>query len=1050
MKENNSNDRSLIALFAQHKVAATLLMVLVLFSGGWALLTMNTQFFPAFGLNVVTIRVSWPGASPIDVERVITNPIEDSLSALTNVKKSASLSSRGLSYISLQFKQGINMSVALSEVKNQVDQVRNLPQDALKPSISSLPLFERVAQVVITANDDVAALRYYAHQFKRQLIDRGIARIGLKGLPKQEIDIAMTPIQLAALKQSLIQLGNKIKARSQRFSAGVVGKASGGRQLRTDEQRRSVKDFASLPIATGDSTLLMPLMHLAHISWRHSANPKLAFYKGKPAINLVLYRSQKENALTSAKMLHRWRTELQQVLPKGMQVHVYEEFWQLIQERIHVLLKNGAGGLLLIFALLYLFLNTRSAFWVAMGIPISLAAALFVLKIMGGTINMISLFALIMSLGIIVDDTIVVAEQAISEFHAGASPLEAVIVGAKKMTIPVLASSLTTVAAFSPLLLLGGIYGAILVVIPRIIICVIVASLVECFFILPYHFKGGLQSMGANTGNRFQVAFTCWFEQLRFVHFRRLVELAIRNYWVTLSIGVAGFIVVMGLLTQGYVGFRFFPSPPSRSIYAEAVFVAGSSTQSMMKELVRMEQAAWKTNRLLKQRYGNVLKHVVMFTHDASNRSRSMLVQSKLRKGSLALELTSPADRDVTNQEFVKRWRSQLQLSSNVESLTISAVRAGPPGFDIDIGLSGVRAVLLKKAAVALKDKLRGIRGVSDIVDNLPYAQTEYLFALLPSAKSFGLTTREVARQLQAAYTGYLIQLFHQDKDEIEVRVRLDKTSRYQLGALERLPIVTPGGHVVPLNAVVTLQTKKSFDVLHHVDRQLTVNVTAEVDPAVANSNTILTDLKSGFLNNLKQRFGVRYAMKGVSRDQDKTLTEMKYYVVLALALIYVVLAWVSGSYSWPLFVMLAIPLGLEGAVIGHLLLGRDLTLLSLFGFFALTGIVINDSIILLLRYKELLAAEMTSTVAIVEASCQRFRAVVLTSLSTIAGLLPLLFERSLQAQFLIPMAISISFGLAFSTLLILIIIPAAIVAYESLKSAWLGRLMFRSSQVKE
>ena len=1024
----------LISLFAKHKVAATLLMSLIFIAGAWSLLTLNTQFLPSFGLNVVTVRVSWPGASPVDVERAITNPIEDSLSALTNVEKSASLSSRGLSYISLQFKQGIKMSVALSEVKNQVDLVRNLPQASLKPAVATVPLFERVAQVVITADDDVSSLRYYAHEFKRQLIDKGIARIGLKGLPKQEIDIALSPLKLATLRQSLMQIGEQVKARSQRASAGLIGQATGGRQLRADEEKRSPESFGSLPITTGDSSLLMPLLHVANLSWQPALNPKLAFYKGKPAINLILYRTQNENALESAKVLHEWKTALQSTLPEGMQVHVYEEFWQLILERIQVLVKNGVGGLLLIFALLYLFLNTRAAFWVAMGIPISLAAALFMLKLSGGTINMISLFALIMSLGIIVDDTIVVAEQAISEFQAGASPTEAVILGAKKMLTPVLASSVTTIAAFSPLLFLGGIYGAVLVSIPRIIICVIFASLVECFFILPYHFKGGLQSVATLGGNRLQLTFQQKFKSLQYVHFRRAVSWAIHHYGVTLSLALTSLIVTMGLVSHGYVGFRFFPSPPSRSIYAEVSFMSGISTDSMKQEMQQIERAAWQTNDALKAKHGSILKHIVMFTHDVANRSRSMLVQSKLRKAALGLELTSPADRDITNQQFVKLWRSRLKLSSAVESVSITAVRAGPPGFDIDVALSGREPRVLKQAAEALKDKLATINGVADIVDTLPYAQTEILFSLRPEAKAMGLTTKSVAQQLYSSYTGHLVQLHNENQDEIEVRLRLDKNSRIHLGHLEHVPIVTPQGDTVPLTSVATLVKERSFDSLQHIDRQLSVNVTAEVDPVLANANQIIAMLKQTELPLLSQQFGVKFSFKGVSRDQEKTISQMKYLVLIALAMIYIVLAWVSSSYAWPLFVMLAIPFGLEGAILGHVLLGRDVTLLSLFGFFGLTGIVINDSIILMLRYKEVLSEGLSVRNAVIEASCQRFRAVVLTSLSTIAGLMPLLFERSLQAQFLIPMAISICFGLAVSTILILIVIPSAIVGFDRLQ----------------
>ncbi len=1021
----------LIARFVQHRVAATVLMILVFFFGLWALMSLNTQFLPSFSLNIVNVRVAWPGASPQDVERALTLPLEEQLNNLDDVRNMTSVSSLGLSYVVIKFKQGVNMSDALAQVRNQVALVRNLPAQAERPIINRTPVYHPVARLVLTAPDNLSALRHYASELKRELIRRGVAKVNVEGLPDQRINIHLRPEEIRYLKKTLSQLGRDVNVGSEDVSAGIVGRMTGGRQLRAKEQRRDSRSFAQLPLFSGDTNLMMQLLHTASVTPGYGDYPELVYYQGKPAVSMQLLRSENQSVIASAKTLYRFLEEVKPTLPKGMQLHIYNELWRLVQGRIHILLKNGLGGLLLIFGLLFFFLNRRASIWVAMGIPIALSAALFALKLMGGTINMISLFALIMSLGIIVDDTIVVAEQSITEYQNGKSPTQAVIDGAQRMVVPIFTASLTTVAAFLPLLLLGGLFGKVLIAIPQVIICVILASLVECFLILPMHLKGALaRSNGQGRGIRVS-ATQRWFEKVRMEYFRRFVKVAIHRYGVTLAIGFASFMLAMGVLAGGHINFNFFPSPPGQIINADVVFSSGTSLEKIKQQLQRVEQAAWAVDKQNKAQYGDVVKQVIVFTHKGTSRYEQ---RNRNRLGSVVIELSLPESREMTNKQFEREWKRQVALMPEVEEFRVKAPRGGPPGSDIDIGLSGDDPAVLKSAANELKQILSEYPGVYNISDNLPYAQAELVFSLLPQAKALGLTVAEVGRQLYSAYTGRLVELFTQDQDEVEVRIRLDPASRGSLASLENLPIVTAQGETLPLRSVVKLSSEQSFNSLKHLDGRLTVNVQAEVDPALSSAGKVLRSVNKTVLPQVLQRYGITSSQKGRTRDQRETLTQMRNAVFLSLGLIYLILAWVSSSYIWPLFVMLAIPLGLEGAIFGHLVMGRDLTLLSLFGFFGLTGIVINDSIILLFRYKELVEEGMARIEAVIEASCQRFRAVVLTSLTTIAGLIPLLFEQSRQAQFLIPMAISICFGLAFATALILIVIPAAIVAVESLR----------------
>ena len=646
---------------------------------------------------------------------------------------------------------------------------------------------------------------------------------------------------------------------------------------------------------------------------------------------------------------------------------------------------------------------------------------------------MISLFAMIMSLGIIVDDTIVVAEQAVTEYDSGKPALEAVIVGAKKMFVPIIASSLTTVAAFLPLMLLSGIFGEVLIAIPRVVICVIFASLVECFLILPMHLRFGLRGIKQHKPMKIVSALQGWFDRLRFTHFKRLVTATVNHSWTTLSICLASFILMLGVLIGGYINFNFFPTPSGRVVDVNVNFMSGISTKAMVHQLNQIDKTVHSLGKDLRQKYGDVINASVVFAHKNTERREQT---TNFRTGSLIIDLIPPEERAITNKMFIAQLQKRIKLYPGVESMTVSAPRQGPPGTDIDISLLGNNPNTLKVAAEELKRKLSTYTGVSNVTDNMPYAQAEYIFKLTPEAKQLGLTVQDVGNQLRSAFTGHLAQLFTKGQQEFEVRVRLDEKDRKSLGALHRFPVITKGGSSIPLYSVATIVTQKSFNTLQHLDGKLSVNVSADVDSSLNNSDKIIKDLKSSYLPKLEAAKNISFAMKGRMADETQTLKEMKYAVCLSLALIFVILTWVSSSYSWALFVMLAIPFGLEGAVFGHLVLGKDLTLLSLFGFFGLTGIVVNDSIILLFRYKELLKQGLEKKTAIITACTQRFRAVVMTSLTTIAGLLPLLFEQSLQAQFLIPMAISICFGLLFSTVIILLMIPAAINVFQRDKTS--------------
>jgi multidrug efflux pump subunit AcrB len=1026
----------LIAVFTRHRVASNLLMVLMLLSGAWALFKLNTQFFPTFELDFVTVRVVWSGATAEDVAKAITEVIEEELRTVDGLRKLTSTSSDGLASVALEYEEGTDMGVALDQVKERVALIRNLPDGAEEPEISRIVRYEPVARLLIHGPDDLEQLRPVARRVERELLDRGVAKVTITGMPELEVAIQVPAAALHELELSLDQIAERVSALSRDIPAGTVGRDDTARQLRALEQQRSALEFDDLPILSDESGRVLRLGDVARVDRRARSGESRVLYRGKAAIELALSRTETGDSLESARTLETWMAQRRPALPPGIEVIVFDQSWELIRDRIMLLVKNGLGGLVLVVLILFLFLNGRVAWWVAVGIPVSFMAALGVLYVIGGSINMVSLFALIMTLGIIVDDAIVVGEDALTHFQAGESPVEAAEGGAWRMLAPVMCSSLTTIAAFLPLMLVGGIIGNILFDIPLVVVCVITASLVEGFLVLPGHLRHAFErSRQVSTGSPMRARLDRGFARFREDLFRPVVTACVRNAEVTVCAALAAMMLCVGLVAGGRISFTFFPSPEATVINADISFVAGTPPARTEAFLRVVEAALYEAEESFDEPIVSAATITLGKAFSASGRGG----RGGDQFGFITVQLVEPDLRNTRNPAFIKAWRERITLPPGIENFALVQRRAGPPGRDVDIRLMGNDAHSLKAAALELADALAAIEGVRAVTDDMPYGSQQLIYELTPQARALGLTTDSVGRQLRAAYDGRLAQIFQDGEDEIEVRVMLPDRERYSLGSLESFNLALPDGGSMPLLTAVTLDTRRGFDILRHTDGRLSLRVSADVDPAINNNNRVIARLEEQTLPAIMQRHSTEYDFEGRRADQQETLADMRLGGIYALGMIYIVLAWVFASYGWPLVVMVAIPLGLIGALVGHWVLGIDITLLSLFGLFGLSGIVVNDSIILVVFFKQQLERGVATVEAIIEAACQRLRAVLLTSLTTIAGLLPLLFETSTQAQFLIPMAVSIAFGLAFATVLVLMVIPALLKLHEDV-AAVLGK----------
>lgn len=1016
-----------IALFARHPTAPNLLLALMVLCGAFALTQINRQFFPDFGIDIVTVTVAWPGATAADVDQNIVQGIEPEVRFLNGVEKVISSSYEGVASISIEFQPGHDMQEALSDVESAVGQVRTLPEDAERPEIQRIVRYETVSRLVLSGPFPEASLKTYAKQIRDELLARGIDRVDLYGSRKSEIWVEVEPRVLRQLDLKLGDIADAIAQTSQDLPSGEL--AGGERQVRSLGLLREAAPLGGIEVKALPDGRRIVLEDVARVSEAFEEGGKKAIRLGNPAIELQIRRAINTDALDVSETVRAYVEELSATLPPSLEVEQYEVRANSIRERIDLLVTNGLGGLVLILVVLFLFLNARVAFWVAVGIPASLLATVFIMWMSGQTINMISLFGMIMAIGIVVDDAIVVGEHAEHRFRTGLDAADAAVEGARRMAAPVSSSTLTTVAAFLPLFLVSGIMGQIISAIPFVVVAILIASLVECFFVLPGHLSHALKPTSRRTGrlSRLRERFDARFERFRRGRFRRVATVAVGQRYLTLAVAVAAFVVAVGAVVGGRVGYQFFPSPEPDKIYANLEMAAGTSREDTRRALLEIEDALYRAaDDLGGDRDQLIVLALGKIGTTVGGSSASQSIGSTDTIGGIIVELVSSEQRSVRAAEIMRAWREAVVEPPGVESLTFVGQRTGPPGGDLDIRLAGGESIeVLKTAAGELAALLERYPGLSDIDDDLPYSKPEIVIEVNERGRAMGFTNADVARQVRDAIDGAIAKRFPRGDEEIWVRVQFAREV-VDAGLLERLWLRSPSGQEVALKEVVDFRDALGFARIRRENGQRQVAVRAEVDMRQTRPDQVMEAVQADGLADIAARYGLQYSFAGRAEDQRETNRDMLTGAALGLAIIYIILAWVFSSYTRPLVVMAVIPLGFVGAVLGHWVWGFDLTILSIFAILGLSGIVINDSIVLVTTIDERLRSEPLAD-ALVNGSCDRLRAVLLTSATTIGGLTPLLFEKSLQAQFLIPMALTLVFGLAVTTFVVLLLVPALI-----------------------
>jgi multidrug efflux pump subunit AcrB len=1049
--------KQVITWFARNHVAANLLMLLIVAGGLITAPSITQEVFPDITADTVQVSVPYPGAAPVEVEEGICIKVEEEVQNIDGVDRITSMANEGIGVVSIELLPDADTRAVLDEVKSRVDAIDTFPEDAEEPVIRELIIQSQVINVVVSGELPERSLRQLGERTRDEITAiPGITNAQLVIARPYEISVEVSEDALRRYGLTFDEVVAAVRRSSLDLPGGEVKTKGGQILLRTIGQAEWGDQFEKLPLRTPTSGSRLLLGDVATVVDGFEETGQKARFDDRPAVMVQVFRVGKQQALEVSRKVHEYVAEANEQLPAGVRLTTWEDDAQILKSRMDLLVRNGALGFFLVLLILALFLRLRLAFWVALGIPISFLGAIWMMPVLGLSVNLISLFAFIVVLGLAVDDAIVVGESVHSRIQLGKAGVEGAIDGTLRVITPVVFAVLTTVAAFAPLMFLAGRSGQIWRVIPLIVIPTLLFSLVESLLILPAHLstiREAVKTPRTGIGRRW-AALQASVERGLNSFITRVYDpslaFAIRWRYATAAVGLATFLLTISLVIGGWVKFSFFPSPASENVIALLTMPPGTSAEVTEQALARVEEAAQRVREEVLAEYGEgSVKHMLVSIGEQPYRSQQRGPSAGggsatgENLGEVNLQLAPMDEIEIDTGKVARRWRELAGSVADAEELTFVTALFST-GAPIDIQLASSDTQSLESAAEQLKAALAAYPGVLDLADSYREGKEEVKISVRPEAEAVGLTQLDLARQVRAAFYGAEAQRVQRGRDDVKVMVRFPEDRRRSLGDLETMRLRTPAGAEVPFSTVADVEMGRGYSTIERADRQRVIHVTADVDADVANANQILASVRATELPAiLADHPGVRYSLEGEQRQQSQTIDSLLRGLVVALLVIFALLAVPLKSYTQPLVIMGAIPLGFVGAVWGHILLGMTLTMLSAAGLVALAGVVVNDSLVMVDFVNRSRAEGMPVDEAIRTAGGKRFRAILLTSLSTFAGVTPLLLERSLQAQFLKPLAVSLGFGVIFSTFLLLILVPVGYFILHDVQLVairWFGR----------
>ena len=1049
--------KNIIRWFILNTVAANLLMVFIIIAGIFTLSRLRMEVFPDITIPIINVSVVYPGASPEDIEESICVKVEEQVQGIDGLKRITSSSNEGYGSINIEVENGYDIDEVKDEVKAQVDAITSFPDDAEKATIKSFDGQPEVITIAVHGYVDEVSLLNIAEKVRDEVSELPNITQTRLGKKPREISIEVSEKTLQKYGISFDYIANKIRTSSMDVPGGAIETYDGEILIRSKGQAYTGDEFGIIPVLSLSDGSTVLLRDIAEIDDGFQDVEYDIKFNREPALLIRVYRTGEQNALDIAEEVHKYIKKKNPLMPPGISLTTMKDESVILKGRIELLTENAYLGLTLVLIVLALFLKPKLAAWVSLGIPISFMGGFWLLPLFDVSINMISLFTFILVLGIVVDDAIVVGENIHIHLKRGLSGVDAALEGAYQVAKPVIFAVLTTMVTFSPMILVEGATGKIWKIIPVVTIVVLMFSLIESLTILPAH----LAHMKLDEKKK-ENKFLAWWSKIQLSIHNRLqsfiknryipfLELALRNRGNTVAISISIFILTVGLVASGFIRFNFFPPLEADIVIAGVEYPEGTPVSLTKSGLEQVEKSAYKLKDSLEVLYpdNKVFINMVSTAGDQPIKTQSARGPGNLdasffgsHLAECVIELAPGEERSISTVDISRIWRELTGPIPGVKQVTFDS-DLFTTGAPIEIQLSSVNRDDLKDVTTILKDKLQTYAGVFDIKDSFSAGKDEIKLNLRPEAQNYGITMASLARQVRQAFYGDEVQRVQRGRDEVKVFLRYPKEERVSLNNLEQMMVRVGNNIEVPLGQVAAGELSSGYSTITRTDRKRSISVTADVDLSEANANEILAKFEVDHIIPILRDYpSVNYSFEGEQREQRDTLGSLFKNFALALFVVYVLLAVPFKSYLQPLIIMSAIPFGFTGAVIGHIIMGMNLAVLSIIGIVALSGVVVNDSLVMvdfINRYKR--EDGKTSLEAALAAGPRRFRPILLTSITTFVGLFPLLIEKSVQAQFLVPMAISLAYGVLFATLITLILVPTSYLIIDDIKKFFSGTL---------
>ncbi|MCG8684806.1 MAG: efflux RND transporter permease subunit [Desulfobacterales bacterium] len=1039
----------LIKAFAKNRVFANLAMVTILMAGILAGSVMVREDMPEMDLDTIVVTVTYSGADPEEIEEGISRKVEDAIDGLEGVDEYESSSAEGSSVTVITVTGGYDADRLLDRVRNEVDSINTFPDDADSPSIVRPSIQKAVISLGLVSDMDESRLKEWADTIKKE-IQRlpGVSQVNMSGTRAYEISIEISQDTLRKYDLAITEVADIITENSLNQFGGTLRTSAEDIRLRTIGRKYTGQELENIKIISGNAGQTVYLKDIAQIKDRFTQDNLSIRANGSPAV-LINVLAGEEDTIRIADTVKAFQEKTNNELPEGSQIVILSDNTESTRSNLDTLYTNAAMGLVLVFVLLWLFMDTKVSFWAGMGIPISLLGGLAIVHFAGVSLNKITLFGLIMVLGIVADDAIVVGESIFYHKKNGASAMDAVVKGVSEVGLPVIAAIFTTIVAFLPLYHIDGMMGKFIVALPTAVIACLLISLVECLIMLPAHLSGlpgqHTKSLKKNRISRAVETFHNWtvasMERAAKGIYLPILKTCVRFRYLFASLCVMCLLITAGLIMGGIVKFNVFPKQASSIVVASVEFPEGTPFFVTNKAVAKIEAAAAQAAQTFTTQSGDpLIENVLATVGQGAGETEGHSDSSSPHQGGVRVSLLDPGDSGVHSDDFITAWENACGNIEGVQSLDFSASNSGPPGAPVEICLQGENLDHMSAASDTIMARLNSIDGVSQVYsDNTP-GKNELKFHIKPEAEYLGLSLSDLASQIQGAYYGAQALEIQRDNDEVDVYVRLTESERQTRDSIRDFKIKTDEGDWIPLSAIADITFESGYSTITRKNGFRQIMVSAKVDTAKIVAGEVISSLEQEVFKDIRSAYpDIRIILEGDAKRSAESFGSLYIWIPISIMGMFVIIATMFRSYIQPFLILITIPFGLVGAVLGHIVMGHMLSLLSVFGMVALSGVVVNDAIVLIERINMNLEQGMAFFDSIYQGGVRRFRAVMLTSISTVGGLLPLILETSQHARQLIPMGISLAFGVAFATVLTLVLLPCLLTIVNDVRYVFAG-----------